>query len=229
VSAIAVHELVAGYGSTQILHGVSLEVGPGETVAVFGRNGVGKSTLLRAVLGFLPTRGSVSLFGRKVTGWPTHRRIGLGVAYAPQERTIFAELTVRENLSVAASDRLAASRLAELFDLFPRLRERLGQRAGTLSGGEQKMLVLTRALATGAPLLLLDEIVEGVQPNLVAEFSAFLERERERGTSLLIVEQNLDFALPLADRYLVMAGGRFLEEGRVSPASRTVIEGHLTL
>lgn len=229
MSAVSIRDLVAGYGSTRILHGLTLEIASGEAVALFGRNGVGKSTLLRSVLGFLPARGEVTLLGSRVTGWSTHRRIRLGVAYAPQERTLFAELTVRENLSFAMRGPRSASRLAELLEIFPRLGERVQQRAGTLSGGERKMLLLVRALMVRAPLVILDEIVEGVQPNLVHEFRTILARERERGTTLVLVEQNLEFALPLADRYVVMAGGRFVDDGDVDDESRGVLQRHLTL
>lgn len=229
MSALSIDDLVAGYGSARILQGLTVEVEAGEALAVFGRNGVGKSTLLRSLLGFLPSRGEVTLLGRRVTGWSTHRRIKLGVAYAQQERALFSDLSVHENLTFAAHDLGSEHRLDELLGIFPRLRERAHQRAGTLSGGEQKMLLLVRALAASAPLVILDEIVEGVQPNLVHEFRAILERERERGTTLLLVEQNLDFALSLADRYLVMAGGRFVEEGDVTDESRGVLERHLTL
>ncbi len=164
MSALKVSRLEAGYGPTRIVKGVTLEVGSGEVVCLVGRNGVGKSTLLKALLGLVrPTAGEVEVCGRTVAGWTTHRIVRLGVAYAPQERPIFADLTVADNLrlawSVGQEDR---TRLEELYQLFPMLGARRRQQAGSLSGGERKMLILAAELAPQPRFILLDEVAEGV-------------------------------------------------------------------
>lgn len=223
-------DLHAWIGSTTVVGGVSLDLVEGGALAVVGRNGVGKTSLVRAILGLIRSSGDIELSERSVAGWPTHRIVRRGVAYAPQERTIFADLTVDENLSFAAFGAPPEPERTEaVLDRFPRLRARAGQRAGTLSGGEQKMLILARALASPAPLLILDEIVEGVQPSVVEEFGEVLAGERRRGRTLLVVEQHLAFALPLCDRFLVLAAGRVVEDGPVEAGSAAAIERHLVL
>jgi ABC-type branched-subunit amino acid transport system ATPase component len=230
LKALAVRDLTAWFGSTVVVHGVSFDVAEGGAISIVGRNGVGKTTLVRAVLGLVQHAGDVELFERSVRTWPTHRIVRRGVAYAPQERTIFADLSVGENISFARyGEPPEPERLEEVLERFARLRTRLNQRAGTLSGGEQKMLILARALASPAPLVILDEIVEGVQPNLVEEFGEALAAERRRGRTLIVVEQHLAFALPLCDHYLVLTGGTVVEEGPVVEESREAIERHLVL
>jgi branched-chain amino acid transport system ATP-binding protein len=231
VTALSTSELEAGYGTTKIIKGVSFEVAFGEVVCLVGRNGVGKSTLLKAIMGLIrPMAGGVEVCGRTVAGWTTHRIARLGVAYAPQERSIFAELTVADNVRLAwPAGKEDEARMEELFQLFPVLGERRRQQAGSLSGGERKMLILARALAPRSRLILLDEVAEGVQPNWVDRFVQIIEAEATKGAGLLLVEQHVNFALSLASRYLVMAGGEIVQEGRVDAQSRRAIEHHLVL
>ncbi len=209
---IAVRDLRAGYGSAVIVDGVSFEVPAGGAFAIVGRNGMGKSTLLKAITGYLrPMQGSVSLGGTPITGLPTHRIARLGVAYTPQEQSLFGELTVAENLAVGTGRRCSAALRDEIFALFPVLEQRLRQRAGTLSGGEQKMLTLAKAIAARPALLILDEISDGLGPAVVAAVADALTRLRsELGCTLLMVEQNLDLSLRVADHVAVLKLGRIV-------------------
>jgi branched-chain amino acid transport system ATP-binding protein len=212
---LRVRGLATGHGSSRVVEGADLDVGDGEIVAIIGRNGMGKTTFLRAVLGLLPRwAGTVELDGRDVTRWTAHRLIRAGVAYAPQEEALFSGLSVAENLrgGMLASGGRAAAR-DEALDRFPLLRERMAQRAGTLSGGEQRMLLVARALLASPRLLVADEVCDGLHPPVVAAVVAALRDQRARhGTSVLIVEPNLRAVLDLADRVLVMKGGRFVLE-----------------
>lgn len=221
----------AGYGSTVIVRDVALELGDGQAVAIVGRNGMGKTTLVRAVLGYLRNaRGSVRLDGDEVLGAPTHRIIRRGVAYGPQEENLFGQLTVQENLHAATLGRRHdPQHQAAVLEHFPVLAERLWQHAGTLSGGEQKMLVLARALMARPSLLVLDEISDGLQPSMVATVARALTAERERtGVTLLMVEQNLALGLALADRVAVMKRGSItLERPSGGPGAREQILAQL--
>lgn len=207
-------ELRAGYGSAVIVDGVSLEVPEQGALALIGRNGMGKSTLLKAITGYLrPRAGSVVLGEREVTGLATHRLMRLGVAYTPQEQALFGDLSVAENLAVGLSSRADRETRDEVLASFPVLRERLRQRAGTLSGGEQKMLTLAKALLMRPRLLLLDEVSDGLGPAVVAAVADALERVRARfGCTLLMVEQNIDLSLRVADRVAVLKLGRIVFE-----------------
>ena len=204
----------SGYGSATVLRGVDLTVGDGEALAVVGRNGMGKTTLLKTLLGYLrPTAGTVHLDGNDVTGLLPERVVRHGVAYGPQDEPIFAALSVEENLLAARSERIDPQRRREVLEFFPVLAERTKQRAGTLSGGEQKMLVLARALLAEARLIVLDEITAGLQPSMVTTVVRALRWERERrGTALLLVEQNIDATLGICDRVAVMKLGRLVAE-----------------
>jgi branched-chain amino acid transport system ATP-binding protein len=208
---VAVESLTAGYGSALIVDDVSLDVPEHGVAAVVGRNGMGKTTLLKALMGYIrPRRGKVRIGGRDVTRWPTYRIARAGVSYAPQEKTLYGDLTVAENLDVGAGKRDPVLRAAVL-ERFPVLGERLGQHAGTLSGGEQKMLTLAKALVAGPRLLVLDEISDGMQPSVVAAVSDVLAWMRaERGCTVLMVEQNLDLSLAVADRISVLKLGRII-------------------
>jgi branched-chain amino acid transport system ATP-binding protein len=231
MSALMVAGLRAGYGSTEILHGVSLDVREGEVVGLLGRNGVGKSTLVKAVAGVLPSRGGqVLLDGQDVTRWPSHRVARHGVAYVPQDGGLFDELSVAANLQIPLGRGERLARAAErAFKAFPVLADRLAQRAGTLSGGERKMLMVARVLLQRARLVLLDEVTEGVQPSVVAQMAAAIEEERARGVAVLMVEQKLRFALEQASRYIVMKGGAIVDQGMVDATTAEAIEEHLVL
>lgn len=214
---LLIENLRAGYGSTEVLHGVSLAVGPGEMVAVLGRNGVGKTTLLRAIVGQLPaTGGSVSLADRDLTKVKQHRRARAGIAYVPQGREIFPKLSVLDNLRIAAfgtEQRGWESSLEDLLDEFPILREKASQPGGSLSGGQQQVLALARALMTRPRVLLLDEPSEGIQPSTVDQIAETIVRiNDDRGISVILVEQNLDFAAKIADTAYLMAKGEIVRE-----------------
>jgi branched-chain amino acid transport system ATP-binding protein len=207
------------YGESHVLHGVSLRVEPGEAVALLGKNGAGKTTVIRSVVGFTPPRaGRVVLDGRAVEGWPAHRIARRGVALVPQGRRIFAPLSVRENLTLGA--RAAGWTLDRVFELFPRLRERQAQSGGTLSGGEQQMLAIGRALLTNGRLLLLDEPSEGLAPLIVREIGQALVRLKAERLSIMLVEQNYHLALRVADRVYVMNKGQIVYEGTPATLER---------
>jgi branched-chain amino acid transport system ATP-binding protein len=200
------------YGLSHVLHGVSLRVAPGEAVALLGRNGAGKTTTIRSIVGFTPPRaGRVVFEGQAIERWPAFRIARRGLALVPQGRRIFAPLTVRENLLLGA--RSAGFTLERVFALFPRLRERQAQAGGTLSGGEQQMLAIGRALLTNGRLLLLDEPSEGLAPLIVREIGRVLEALKAERLSLLLVEQNYHLALQVADRVYVMNKGQIVYEG----------------
>jgi branched-chain amino acid transport system ATP-binding protein len=200
------------YGESHVLHGVSLRVGPGEAVAILGRNGAGKTTLIRSIMGFTPPRdGRILLEGQPIHDWPAHRIARRGLALVPQGRRIFAPLSVRENLLLGA--RLDGWTLDRVFELFPRLRERETQEGGTLSGGEQQMLAVGRALLTNGRVLLLDEPSEGLAPLIVREIGRILVRLKAERLSILLVEQNYHLALQIADRVYVMSKGQIVYEG----------------
>ncbi|MGI8827660.1 MAG: ABC transporter ATP-binding protein [Chloroflexota bacterium] len=234
MSALRVTDLWTGYGSTDIVHGVSLEVPEGEVVTLLGRNGVGKTTLLKAILGVLPSRrGRTVIFDEDVTDWTPHRVARRGVAYVPQDAALFGELTVRENLELAqvAGRNGRNGRTAEerVFSLFPVLGKRLSQKAGTLSGGEQRMLNLGRAFMKDPRLLLIDEVTEGVQPSIVTQIGKAIEELRSRGASVLLVEQKVQFALALSSRFTVMQRGEVVEVGAVTSKTASLIEKYFVL
>ncbi len=200
------------YGESHVLHGVSLRVAPGEAVALLGRNGAGKTTAIRSIVGFTPPRAGRVLFeGQAIERWPAYRIARGGLALVPQGRRIFAPLSVRENLLLGA--RAEGWTLERVFALFPRLRERQAQLGGTLSGGEQQMLAIGRALLTNGRLLLLDEPSEGLAPLIVREIGAILSALKAERLALLLVEQNYHLALRVADRVYVMNKGQIVYEG----------------
>jgi len=217
---LAVRDLRAGYGSAVIVDGVSFDVPEHGALAVVGRNGMGKSTLLKALTGYLrPMGGTVAIDGRPVTGMATYRLARMGVAYTPQEQSLFGELSVGDNLTIGTSKRSSQELRSEILSYFPVLQERLRQRAGTLSGGEQKMLTLAKALTMQPDVLLLDEISDGLGPAVVTAVGNVLSALRERfGCTILMVEQNLDLSMRLADRIAVLKLGRIIFE-RESSAS----------
>jgi branched-chain amino acid transport system ATP-binding protein len=217
-AALAVSGLRSGYGEALVVHDVSFEVQPGEIFAMLGKNGMGKSTLLKTVMGYLPIQaGSVTLFGRDITGMPVHRVARGSIAYTPQEQALFQDLTVEDNLRLGLrDDALFAPGLERIGRLFPFLPERRQQRAGTLSGGEQKMLLVGRALMSQPRLMLIDEISEGLQPSIVERLAEVLRAERDAAqVSILLIEQNVKFALTVADRYAVLKLGEIVDRGQV--------------
>lgn len=211
---------------------VSLAIGQGEILAVLGKNGMGKSTLLKAMMGFLPKMaGTVMIGGTEATRLQPHRVARLGVGYVAQEKALFQDLTVEENLRLAVRRPDFDAALAEVEASFPFLLQRLKQRAGTLSGGEQKMLLMARSLATGAKLLLIDEITEGLQPSVIDRLAGVIRSARDRhGTTMLLVEQHLPFALAVADRWAVLDRGEICESGACAEAdSRERVLKHLSV
>jgi branched-chain amino acid transport system ATP-binding protein len=208
----------AGYGGLQILHDVSLEVERGEMLALIGANGAGKTTTLRAISGIVrPSAGRILVEERELGGLPAHEVVRAGVVQVPEGRELFGNLTVYENLAMGAYARPAADRdrtLKEVYTLYPLLEERAGQTAGTLSGGQQQMLAIGRALMAGPRLLMLDEPSVGLAPKLVSQMFATLERIREAGITVLVVEQNVVQALRLADRACVLESGRIVASDR---------------
>lgn len=222
----------AGYGKAWVVRGVDLEVGGGTGLAVLGRNGMGKTTLLKGVMGFLRrVEGRVVVLGQEIRGWAPFRVARLGVAYVPQERALFQDLTVEENLRLVAQQHGVA--FGEVMGIlgrwFPVLAERRRQLAGTLSGGEQRMLLVARALAMRPKILLMDEVSEGLQPLMVERLrEVILQAKREAGLCALLVEQNVGFAISVAERYAVMELGRIVECGEVTgEATREKLERRL--
>jgi urea ABC transporter ATP-binding protein UrtE len=210
---LQVEALTGGYGDSRVLHGVDLEVAAGEVVALMGRNGMGKTTLLRRCMGLLPARaGTIRFDGADITHLATHQIARAGLGYVPQGREIFDDLSVADNLRLSLLGSTRSGPTPALFDWFPILAERQSQRAGTLSGGEQQMLAIARALAPGPKLLLLDEPSEGIQPSLVHAIGEQLGAiVAETGLTLLLVEQNVDLVTTLADRVAFMDRGRIIE------------------
>ena len=219
-AGLRVEGLVAGYGDTVVLDGVSLEVPPGGTLALLGRNGVGKTTLLTTLMG-ITTRhnGTIQLGDEAIETMPIHRRARLGLGYVPQEREIFPSLTVRENLDVGA--RPGQWTKPRVFALFPKLKERLDNMGNQLSGGEQQMLAIARALLTNPSVLLMDEPTEGLAPVLVESLTAALAKLRaESAPSIILVEQNSRFALTFSPRTVILDKGRIVYDGESEPLHR---------
>jgi len=215
MSLLQIEDVHTYYGKSHILQGISLGVASGRVVALLGRNGVGKTTLIRSIFGLTPPReGTIRFKGRSIAGLPPHRISRTGIRLVPQGRRIFPSLTVDENLQIALRPRAGAAwTIARALETFPRLRERLRTRAGKLSGGEQQMLACGRALVGNPELLLMDEPTEGLAPLMVAELGRVIERLKQEGLSIFLVEQNLPFALELADHVYVMSKGRIVYDG----------------
>ena len=223
----------SGYGEAVVVRDVSLAIRPGEIFVLLGKNGMGKSTLLKTVMGFLPLLGGhVKLFGVDISGAQPYRIARKAIAYTPQEQALFQDLTVEENLRLALrDDRALKPGLDRIGVFFPFIPQRLKQRAGTLSGGEQKMLLLARALMTRPRLLLVDEITEGLQPSVIEKLAGVLTAEREQtDTAMLLIEQHVKFALAVGDRYAVLKLGEIVDRGTVADAgAESSITEHLTV
>jgi branched-chain amino acid transport system ATP-binding protein len=210
---LAVQGLEAWYGESHVLHGVSFNVQAGEVVTLLGRNGVGKTTTLKAIMGIIERRtGSVCFEGRELIKLSSDTIARRGIAFCPEERGIFASLDVKENLLLPRQVRPGGLGLDRIFELFPNLRERLSSQGMKLSGGEQQMLAIGRILRTGARLLLLDEPTEGLAPVIIQQIGRTIGMLKAQGFTILLVEQNFHFAATLADRYYVMEHGRIVDE-----------------
>ena len=231
--ALSLTDVNAFYGDSHILHGVSFALKPGAVLALLGRNGAGKTTCISTIIGFLqPRDGEIRLFGEPIHGLSPERISHLGIGLVPQGRRIFPSLTVRENLVVAQQREKTTDKpwnLERIYDMFPRLRERHGQFAGTLSGGEQQMLAIGRALMGNPRVLLLDEPSEGLAPLIVAEVGRTVRRLKEAGQSIVLVEQNLQLALDVADQAVILNTGRCVFNGNAADvlSNEELIAQHL--
>ncbi len=209
---LRIRELQAFYGESHILHGIDLGVGEGEVVTLLGRNGAGRTTILKAILGLVGRRtGSITIHGIETIALPTHRIAHLGIGYCPEERGIFSSLTVEENLLLPVVVGEGGLALPELYGMFPNLLERKHSLGTRLSGGEQQMLAMARILRTGARLLLLDEITEGLAPVIVQTLRKLIGQLKEKGFTIILVEQNFHFAAELADRHYVIDRGTIVD------------------
>ena len=224
VDALRLDGVHAYYGDSHVLHGVSLVCGEGRLLGLLGRNGAGKSTCMAVIVGLLsPKRGTVALFGREIGGLPPERISAHGIALVPQGRRVFRSLTVRENLEVAAQkprgDQLRPWSVSRVFETFPRLGERRAQYAGSLSGGEQQMLAIGRAVMGNPRLLLMDEPSEGLAPQIVADVGRIIVNLKQEGLSIVLVEQNIKLALEIADDIAIMNSGAVAFQGPASTLS----------
>ena len=231
---LQVEHLNQYYGSSHTLRGVSLTVEKGQCMALLGRNGVGKTTLLKCLMGVLPVaRGSVTWNGRDITRLKPHRRAAAGIAYVPQGRDIFARLTVEENLMMGMatlSGREAARISDEVYELFPVLKEMLGRRGGDLSGGQQQQLAIARALLQRPALIILDEPTEGIQPSIIKDIERVIRLLRERGDiGILLCEQYFDFARALADKFVVLSRGEVVAGGTAGEMDKEHVRRHLAV
>ena len=209
---LAVRDLNAWYGESHVLHGVTFDVPAGEVVTLLGRNGAGKTTTLRSIMGIVPRReGSIAFEGTEIVALASNRIAQRGIAYCPEERGIFASLDVEENLLLPPIVREGGLSVAQIFELFPNLKERLRSQGTKLSGGEQQMLAIGRILRTGARLLLLDEPTEGLAPVIVQQIGRTIAKLKAQGFTILLVEQNFRFAATVADRHYVMDHGRIVD------------------
>ena len=204
-------DLHAFYGESHILHGIDLSVAKGECVTLLGRNGAGRTTTLKSIMGLVGRRsGSIMINGNEVINVPTHKIAHHGVGYCPEERAIFASLSAEENLTLAPIVASGGMSVGEIYDMFPNLGERRNSPGTKLSGGEQQMLAMARILRTGAKLLLLDEITEGLAPVIVKKLGEVITELKKRGFTIILVEQNFRFAAPLADRHYVLEHGEII-------------------
>ena len=228
---LRVRDIDTFYGTSHILHGVSLEMTAGDLFAVLGRNGAGKTTLLRSIMGVMPPRrGSIELDGVEITHLKSYQRARLGIGYVPQGRDIIADISVAENIYLAL---LGVGRKARrvpdfVFEYFPALRRLLNQKGGTLSGGQQQQLAIARALVQEPKLLLMDEPTEGLQPSVVDEIDAIIKRiPDERNCTVLLVEQNLDFVRALTQKFAILDTGRIVVEGEIRELTDQVVREYL--
>ena len=210
---LEITDLQGWYGESHVLHGVNFHVDEGEVVTLLGRNGAGRTSTLRAIMGLIGSRkGSVKVHGSETIGMATHRIARMGLGYCPEERGIFSSLSCEENLMLPPTLAAGGMSIEQIYEMFPNLRERAQSQGTRLSGGEQQMLAVARILRTGARLLLLDEISEGLAPVIVQKLAEMVNTLRSKGYTIVMVEQNFRFAAPLADRFLVMEHGQVIQQ-----------------
>lgn len=226
-----VTDLVSGYGQSQVLHALNLQVAPQEIVAVMGRNGMGKTTLFKTLMGILPTRsGSVSIDGQELTALPSFQRVARGIAYVPQGRMMFSSMTVLENIQTGLPASAKGRVPDELYALFPVLYDMRTRKSGNLSGGQQQQLAIARALATNPKVLLLDEPTEGIQPSIIKDIARALKEIRKlHQLTIVVSEQVLSFTLDIADRFLVIDKGRFVYEETRDKVDAATISRYLSV
>ncbi|WP_153772207.1 urea ABC transporter ATP-binding subunit UrtE [Labrenzia sp. CE80] len=219
------------YGQSEVLHGLDFTVAPGEIVAIMGRNGMGKTTLMKSLMGIVPTsQGSAQVDGVDVTALKSFERVSRGIAYVPQGRMIFPTMTVQENIETGLTTSGSSKVPDGIYELFPVLLDMKSRRGGNLSGGQQQQLAIARALATNPKVLLLDEPTEGIQPSIIREMARVLKRIRdERGLSIIVSEQVLSFALDVADRILVLENGRLVHDEPRSSVDEAKVAGFLSV
>jgi urea transport system ATP-binding protein len=226
-----VTSLASGYGQSEVIHDINLKVDKQEIVAVMGRNGMGKTTLFKTLMGILPMRhGSITVDGRELSGMESHQRVASGVAYVPQGRMIFPSMTVLENIQTGLPAAAGGRVPEELYALFPVLYDMRSRRGGNLSGGQQQQLAIARALATNPKVLLLDEPTEGIQPSIIKDIAKSLKEIRKlRQLTIIVSEQVLSFTLDIADRFLVIDKGRFVYEDQRANVDAATISRYLSV
>jgi urea transport system ATP-binding protein len=226
-----VHNLSAAYGQSEVLHAIDLSAQAGEIVALVGRNGMGKSTLMKSLMGVMPARtGKILVDGADVAGLPSYQRVAHGLAYVPQGRQIFGTMTVRENIETGLVVTGKSQVPQQIYDLFPILAEFAGRRGGNLSGGQQQQLAIARALASDPKVLLLDEPTEGIQPSIIKDLARLLREIRSiRNICIVVCEQVLSFVLDVADRILVMEGGRIVHADTRDQVDEATIARYLAV
>jgi len=228
---LAVNNLSVAYGMSEVIHGLSFEVGHNETLAIMGRNGMGKTTLFKSLIGVLPSRGgTIEMQGKNVGGLKSFRRVAEGIAYVPQGRMIFPTLTVQENIETGLEVTGQKKIPSDIYDLFPVLLEMRHRKGGNLSGGQQQQLAIARALASNPKVLLLDEPTEGIQPSIIKQLAKTLNEIKQiRKLSIVVSEQVLSFATEVADRVLVIDKGRFVHESRKGEFDTAKISRYLSV
>lgn len=228
---IAINDYRAAYGQSEVLHGLDFTLGKSEIVAIVGRNGMGKTTLMKALMGLIPsTGGQASVDSRDITHMKSYERVAAGIGYVPQGRMIFPSMTVKENIETGLTSTDQTDVPDDLYQLFPVLKEMSNRRGGNLSGGQQQQLAIARALATQPKVLLLDEPTEGIQPSIIREMARVLKRIRdERQLSILVSEQVLSFALDIADRVLVIENGNLVHEAHRDSVDEQQVAAYLAV
>lgn len=230
---LVIDDINVNYGKSKVINGISMKIGDREKLAVLGRNGVGKTTLLKSVIGLLPLeKGRILLDDKEISRQSPHWRAQQGIAYVPQGREIIPDLTVEENLELGgyAHTKKLEQQKKKVLRFFPALEVHLKRKGGVLSGGQQQQLAIGRALMSNPKILLLDEPTEGIQPNIVAEIAKILDRVREEmGITLVIVEQNLKFARKIADRYVIIQKGKVVSEGEMAQLEEEMIKKYLAV